>query len=96
LITVYETSTINVTPRNLFSPNGDGVDDFWVIESIENYPGAEVTIYNANGRIVYEKKNYNNEWNAVYEGKDLPETAYFFVIRYENKDPKTGSVTIIR
>lgn len=96
LITVYETSTINVTPRNLFSPNGDGIDDFWVIESIENYPGAEVTIYNANGSIVYEKKNYNNEWNAVYEGKDLPETAYFFVIRYENKDPKTGSVTIIR
>jgi gliding motility-associated-like protein len=96
LVTVYETNTINVNPRNLFSPNGDGIDDFWVIESIENYPGAAVTIYNANGSVVYESNNYNNEWDAVYDGKDLPETAYFFVIRYENKDPKTGSVTVIR
>jgi gliding motility-associated-like protein len=96
LVTVYETNTINVNPRNLFSPNGDGIDDFWVIESIENYPGAAVTIYNANGSVVYESDNYNNEWDAVYNGKDLPETAYFFVIRYENKDPKTGSVTVIR
>jgi gliding motility-associated-like protein len=96
LVTVIETNTINVTPRNLFSPNGDGIDDFWVIEDIERYPGAEVTIYNAQGSIVYESNNYTNEWNAVYNGKELPETAYFFVIRYNGKDPKTGSVTIIR
>ena len=83
-------------PRNVFSPNGDGIDDYWIIEDIEKYPGSFIVIYNGNGSIVYEKENYSNEWDAVYNGKNLPETAYFFVIRYENKDPRTGSVTVIR
>jgi gliding motility-associated-like protein len=46
--------------------------------------------------VVYETNNYNNDWDAVYQGKELPETAYFYVIRYEDKNPKTGSVTVIR
>lgn len=95
-VRVIESNTLNVLPRKVFSPNGDGIDDEWRIEYIENYPGAVVTIYNANGSVVYESNNYGNDWNAVYEGKDLPETAYFYVIRYENKNPKTGSVTVIR
>ncbi len=96
LITVIQDNAIKVEPRNLFSPNGDGIDDYWVIENIERYPGSNVTIYNGMGSIVYESNNYNNDWDAVYNGKDLPETAYFFVIKYEDKNPKTGSVTIIR
>jgi len=96
LVNVFESTVLNVSPRNLFSPNGDGIDDFWVIENIESYPGSNITIYNGHGSIVYESDNYSNDWNAVYNGKDLPETAYFFVIKYENKNPKTGSVTIIR
>lgn len=96
IVNVYESNIIKVDPKNLFSPNGDGIDDYWVIENIENYPGNSIVIYNGNGSVVYENNNYNNEWDAVYNGKNLPETAYFFVIRYENKEPKTGSVTVIR
>jgi gliding motility-associated-like protein len=96
LVMVQETNTINVDPRNVFSPNGDGIDDTWTIDYIENYPNAKVTIYNGHGSVVYESSNYSNDWDAVYKGKDLPETAYFFVIRYEDKNPRTGSVTIIR
>jgi len=96
LVRVIDNDAINVIPRNVFTPNGDGIDDEWFIEYIENYPGAEITIYNGLGSVVYESNNYNNDWNAVYQGKDLPETAYFYVIRYEEKNPKTGSVTVIR
>ena len=96
LVRVIEDDAINVIPRNVFTPNGDGIDDEWFIEYIENYPGAEITIYNGLGSVVYETNNYNNDWDAVYQGKDLPETAYFYVIRYESKNPKTGSVTVIR
>ncbi len=96
LVRVIADDAINVIPRNVFTPNGDGIDDEWIIEYIENYPGAEITIYNGLGSVVYESNNYNNDWNAVYQGKDLPETAYFYVIRYEDKNPKTGSVTVIR
>jgi gliding motility-associated-like protein len=96
VVRVVESNAINVDPRKVFTPNGDGIDDTWHIDYIENYPEAEIIIYNANGSVVYESKNYNNTWDAVYEGKDLPETAYFYVIRYYSKNPKTGSVTVIR
>jgi gliding motility-associated-like protein len=96
LVRVIADDAINVEPRNVFTPNGDGIDDEWIIEYIEDYPGAEITIYNGLGSVVYETNNYNNDWDAVYQGKDLPETAYFYVIRYESKNPKTGSVTVIR
>ncbi len=96
LVRVIENDAINVMPRNVFTPNGDGIDDEWVIDNIENYSGAQITIYNGLGSVVYESNSYNNDWNAVYQGKDLPETAYFYVIRYEDKNPKTGSVTVIR
>jgi gliding motility-associated-like protein len=96
VVEVIENNAINIDPRKVFTPNGDGIDDTWTIDYIENYPGAQVTIYNGHGSIVFESNNYNNDWNAVHEGKNLPETAYFYVIRYENKNPKTGSVTVIR
>jgi len=96
VVRVIENIAINVEPMNVFTPNGDGIDDLWIIDYIENYPGAEITIYNGMGSVVYESNNYANDWDAVYQGKDLPETAYFYVIRYEGKNPKTGSVTVIR
>jgi gliding motility-associated-like protein len=89
-------NTIFVTPKKVFSPNGDGIDDFWVIEDIERYTDSTIMIFTGNGSTVYEASPYNNDWNAVYNGKDLPEGAYFYVIQAENKEPKTGSVTVIR
>jgi gliding motility-associated-like protein len=87
---------ILVTPRKVFSPNGDGIDDLWAIENIERYPDASIIIFTAEGSTVYEARPYNNDWNGVYNGKDLPEGAYFYVIRVDDKDPKTGSITLIR
>jgi gliding motility-associated-like protein len=95
-VAVKGENTILVTPRKVFSPNGDGIDDFWLIENIERYPDAAIMIFTAEGSTVYEASPYNNDWNGVYNGKNLPEGAYFFILKAENKDPRTGSVTIIR
>jgi len=95
-IGVIGENTIFVTPRKVFSPNGDGIDDFWIIENIERYSDSSIMIFTANGSTVYEASPYNNDWNAVYNGKNLPEGAYFYVIQADNKKPKTGSVTVIR
>jgi gliding motility-associated-like protein len=89
-------NAILVTPRKVFSPNGDGIDDFWIIENIERYADASIMIFTSEGSTVFEAQPYNNDWNGVYNGKNLPDGAYFYVIRVEDKDPKTGSVTLIR
>jgi len=95
-VSVIGENIIFVEPRKVFSPNGDGIDDFWVIENIERYTDNTIIIFTGNGSTVYEASPYNNNWDAVYNGKNLPEGAYFFIIQVKNKDPKTGSVTVIR
>jgi len=71
-----------LNPGNAFSPNGDGLNDFFKVEFIEFYPNNTLFIFNRWGNKVYEKAPYNNEWN----GDDLPSGTYFYAI-----DPGDGS-----
>ncbi len=72
-----------------FSPNSDGINDFWVIDGIENYPDNIVTIYNRWGDAIFKTTGYDNFTN-VFSGVAnqmtgtgagrLPEGTYFFTI----------------
>jgi gliding motility-associated-like protein len=56
--------------HNAFSPNGDGINEKFVIDNIDDtvcYPDNTVEIYNRWGVLVYETKGYNNSTNA-FEG----------------------------
>ncbi len=53
------------------TPNGDGVNDTWVIYNIENHPGTIVRVFNRWGNEVYYSNNYHNDWDGHY--KDLKE-----------------------
>lgn len=59
---------------NVFTPNGDGINDLFVIAGLEAYPGSVLVVTDRNGRVVYENKEYDNSWN----GQDLPEATYFY------------------
>jgi gliding motility-associated-like protein len=87
-----------LVPNNLVTPNGDGVNDRWVIPNIDMYPENEVMVYDKAGRAVFAKRGYNNEWDGTVNGKLLKEDAYFYVIKF-NKDgalPIRGYVSIVR
>jgi gliding motility-associated-like protein len=87
-----------LVPNNLVTPNGDGVNDKWVIPNIDMYPSNEVIVYDKAGRVVYTKRGYNNEWDGTLNGTKLKEDAYFYVIKF-NKDgalPIRGYVSIVR
>ena len=82
---------------NLFTPNGDGINDTWFINDIQNYPDNEVFIYSIYGNLVYTKKGYVNDWPGTYNGSELPDGTYFYVLRFENPDLiNKGSVDILR
>jgi gliding motility-associated-like protein len=77
---------------NVFSPNGDNMNDFWEIQGIQ-YTNNEVRVFNRWGKLVYEQRNYQNNWRAT----DLPDGTYFYEIIVENhKDPYKGYVTVLR
>lgn len=65
---------------NAVTPNADGKNDTWIIENIWAYPEAEVIIFNRYGMEVYRGTNYQNDWDATYKGKDLPDGPYYYVV----------------
>ena len=69
-----------------FTPNGDGINDYWVIPGIERYPNSIVTVYNSWGHEVFVAKGYRNDWNAIYKSNSnkLPPGSYLFIINLGN------------
>lgn len=91
----------DVTISSGFTPNGDGVNDAWVIDNIELFPNNVVHIFNRWGQAIFEQKSYNsgNAWDGTFEGKKLPVGTYYYTINLKDErfpDPLTGPITIYR
>jgi gliding motility-associated-like protein len=88
---------LNVAIPNTFSPNGDGVNDFWSIPALSNYPNCSVKIFTRYGLAIYDTKGYGKPWDGTYKGKVLPVSTYYYIVKLDNKTPPfSGYVTIIR
>ena len=81
---------------HLFTPNNDGFNDLWEIPELASYGKCDVRIYNRWGKPVFSSPDYNNTWNGTSDGNDLPEGAYYFVIKTQNAGIITGTVNIVR
>lgn len=75
---------IKVYPKilipNAFSPNHDGINDKWKIVALDNYPNAEISVFNRYGQIVFHSIGYNKPWNGKYNDHPLPVGTYYYVI----------------
>jgi gliding motility-associated-like protein len=60
---------------NIFSPNGDNKNDFFVIENPEDVTEGHLYVYSITGKVLYENKNYHNEW----DGQQLPDGIYLYI-----------------
>ena len=93
-----------LTVYNEFSPNGDGVNDFFKIDCIASFPNNKLEVYNRWGNIVYEKRGYNNDWDgitngrvAVQKGDLLPVGTYYYILDLgDGSEPKTDWLYINR
>lgn len=81
----------------VFSPNGDGIHDTWVIPRLSEYAGAVVTVYNRYGQQVFRSAGYSRAWDGTANGKPLPAGVYYYMIQLKNgMGQLQGSVTIVR
>lgn len=87
-----------IIPPNIFSPNGDGINDKWYIKNIDSYDNIEVKIFNRYGVLLLDKKGYNSStaWDGTHNGKNLPVGTYFYVIKMTENKLINGAVSIIR
>lgn len=81
-----------LTFPNVFTPNGDGNNDFFIVNGIENHPGSKLIVYNRWGRIVYEDTDYKNTWSPR---NDVNDGTYYYVVQASDGRSYSGFVSII-
>ncbi|MBT1707534.1 VCBS repeat-containing protein [Fulvivirgaceae bacterium PWU5] len=95
---VGEAIVNKLNPHNFFSPNNDGPNEQWQVDEILTYAQCGVTVYDDKGVKVFEAKPYHNDWNGTFNGKQLPDGVYFYIIRCDGEEstPRAGSITLLR
>jgi gliding motility-associated-like protein len=83
-----------------FTPNGDGINDRWLITNGNCLTSAKAQVFNRYGAKVFESNDYKNDWDGTYNGKPLPDGTYYYKIYFKLVSGKevflTGDVTILR
>lgn len=89
---------VKVPIPNAITPNGDGANDFFVVDSIETYSGNSFDVYNRLGNIVFQKSPYMNTWDGKsLNGKELPDGIYYYTLDFgDGTKPRTGFVLVKR
>jgi len=79
---------------NIITPNGDDKNDFLIFKGIDNFPNNRLTVLNRWGKTIFEKDNYQNDWN----GEDSSEGTYFYVLELNNSVKKIhkGTFTLLK
>ena len=84
--------------HNVITPNGDGLNDTWIIDCIENFPDNTVQIFNRWGEMVNNYYHYDNRtqvWDGTnYKGELLPAGTYYYVLKIKNVKTQTGWVLL--
>jgi gliding motility-associated-like protein len=83
---------------NVFTPNNDGINDYWTLENNYTFQNCNLLIFNNIGNIVFESRGYENNWDGTARGSQLPVGTYYFIFKCPDcKDCKySGSISLIR
>jgi gliding motility-associated-like protein len=84
--------------HNVITPNGDGLNDAWIIDGIEEFPDNNILIFNRWGDKVRSFQHYDNT-TTVWKGEDnkgkhLPDGTYYYILTINNGGSRTGWVLI--
>ena len=85
---------------NAFSPNDDGINDYWNITGLSSYTRSRLTLYDRWGQEVLRSIAYPQPWNGKRGSKQVPAGTYYYIIELNEPgvelDPITGNVAVIR
>ncbi|WP_028890338.1 T9SS type B sorting domain-containing protein, partial [Tenacibaculum ovolyticum] len=73
---------VTITVLNLFTPDGDGVNDFWYPLEVENYHNLKVYIFDRYAREITKFRGMQQGWDGTYDGKPLPAGDYWYTLYY--------------
>lgn len=80
-----------------FSPNNDNYNDSWKVIGFENFPKAEISIYDRFGKLITVLNNQNPSWNGTFNNQNLPASDYWYVLKIDETKPLIkGHFSLIR
>lgn len=95
---------VTIQIPNSFSPNGDGVNDVFIIKNLIFYPDNELQIFNRWGELVLKQRGYDNTWQGELRGakrttwgnEQVQDGSYFYILTINGKDTYKGYIVIKR
>lgn len=89
--------TVLATPK-FFTPNGDGVNDYWNIIGVNTYfyPNSKIYIFDRYGKLLADVDPKGIGWDGIFEGRQLPATDYWFVVQLDNGRIIKGHFSLMR
>ncbi len=95
IVTIIWNGDVALEIPNFVSPNNDGKNDLWEIKGVETLQGFHLEIFNSFGEIIYSSDNYDNTWDATYNGKELPNGNYYYIFAKDDQTYK-GFISVVR
>ncbi len=82
---------------NVITPNGDGINDTWVIpQEFVSGTNTQIMLISSQGKVVLDTNDYQNNWpESELNFKDV-NPVYYYIIKTVNQTTKKGSITILR
>lgn len=98
-IATIDMEFIDIEIPNFFTPDGDGLHDFWIPRNIQQFPDIFIKIYDRYGREVYRIHDTQEGWDGLYDEAELPTGDYWYIIRLNGEDDDrefVGNFTLYR
>jgi gliding motility-associated-like protein len=85
-----------VNPVIVMTPNGDGLNDKFVIKNLDQYPNNKLQVFDRTGKLLYETQNYANNWDGTVKGQLLTKDTYLYILSINGQIVKKGTISLIR
>lgn len=96
-VTVAVNKDYKLMVSNVMTPDGNGENDTWYVENMDTFPTSKVLVYDRNGKKVFEKTGYQNDWDGADGFDILPDATYYYLITFADTDKVyKGAITILR
>ena len=84
----------NIRIPSFFTPNGDGVNDFFTLPDLQFFSQSELQIFDRNGKLLFVDSGPTMRWDGVFNGVRMPVTDYWYSLKLDNREFK-GHVSLI-
>lgn len=95
---VVELQYFDIEIPKVFTPNGDGKNDYWSPKNLTNYKHSVTKIFDRYGRLL-ATLNYNQQWDGKYKEKELPSGDYWYILEVNHANDTrafSGHFTLYR